>query len=102
MMASRLSRQHESGLATFSVAIAAAGRDGRDRSRGRGGRSDRGKPGSSHEEVLEALAGHLAGPVADEGVQQVAVVGDLTAVRVVDSGLAAWTSAATWSPVMAS
>src|SRR5215472_18057443 len=65
-----------------SVAVTGGGRGGRDRAR-RWGARDRGQAGGGHEEVLDALAGHLAGVVTDEGVQQVAVVGDLVAVGVV-------------------
>src|SRR5262249_51499539 len=59
---------------------------GRGRARARRGAGDRGQAGGGHEEVLHALAGHLAGVVAGKGVQQVAVVGDLVAVGVVDHG----------------
>src|SRR6266851_348076 len=62
----------------------AAGRGGGDRTGGRAGY--RGEAGSGHEEVLEALAGDLAGVVAGEGVQQVAVIGHLVAVRVAEHG----------------
>src|SRR3954447_13145326 len=53
-------------------------------------RGGRGRPGEHRqvrrgdEEVLYALAGHDTGPVADECVEKVAVVGDLAAVRVAD------------------
>ena len=40
----------------------------------------RGEAGGGHEEVLDALAGHLACVIVSEGVQRVAVVGDLLAV----------------------
>src|SRR6516164_9604768 len=83
------------GRLAVSVAVAVGGRGGRDRARRRGAR-DRGQAGGGDEEVLDALAGHLASAVASEGVQQVAVVGDLLAVGVVDHGELAGCSAGGW------
>jgi hypothetical protein len=40
--------------------------------------------GSGDEEVLDALAGHLAGRVVDEGVEEMTVVADLVAVGISD------------------
>src|ERR1700745_3243292 len=77
-------RARGSGELTVSVAESAAGRSGRGRPGWRGGRGDRGKAGGGDEEVLDALAGHLAGGITGEGVQRVAVVGDLVAVDVVE------------------
>ena len=62
-----------------------SGRPGTGAGRGRGP-GDRGEAGGGHEEVLDSLAGDLAGVVVSEGVQQMAVVGDLLAVDVLDRG----------------
>lgn len=61
----------------------AEGRDDTGRRRGGGYRGD---PGRDHEEILEVLAVHLPWPVISEDVEQVAVVGDLAPVGVVDHG----------------
>src|SRR5580693_3371820 len=74
------------GQLMVSVAEAAACRSGRGRPGWRRGAGDRGEAGGGDEEVLDALAGHLAGVVVGEGVQRVAVVGDLAAVDGVDHG----------------
>ena len=50
------------------------------------GPGDRREAGGGHEEALHSLAGHLAGLIVSEGVQQVPVVGDLVAVDVHDRG----------------
>jgi hypothetical protein len=63
-----------------------AGRSGRGRARRCRGAGDRGEAGGGHEEALHSLAGHLAGLIVGEGVQQVPVVGDLVAVDVHDRG----------------
>src|SRR5580698_3463823 len=71
-----------SGSGQLAVSVTdAAGGGGGGRSRS-GGRAYRGQAGGGHEEVLDALAGHLVGVVVSEGVQRVAVVGDLAAVGV--------------------
>src|SRR5260370_27035931 len=69
-----------------AVAVTVARRSGRDRAGRCRGTADGGEAGGGHEEVLDALAGYLVGVVVDEGVQQVAVVGDLVAVGVVEHG----------------
>src|ERR1700733_14763644 len=75
-----------SGSGQLAVSVAGtAGGGGGGRSRG-GGRAYRGQAGGGHEEVLDALAGHLVGVVVSEGVQRVAVVGDLVAVSVHEHG----------------
>src|ERR1700685_3163620 len=73
-----------SGQRAVSV-VNAAGGGGGGRSRS-GGRAYRSQAGGGHEEVLDALTGHLAGVVVSEGVQRVAVVGDLVAVGVHEHG----------------
>src|SRR5580692_1013630 len=73
-----------SGRLAVSVTGAAGGRGG-SRSRSGGG-GYRGQAGGGHEEVLDALAGDLVGVVVSEGVQRMAVVGDLVAVGVAEHG----------------
>jgi hypothetical protein len=46
----------------------------------------RGQARGGHEEVLEALSRYLAGLIVGEGVKEVAVVGDLVAVDVIEHG----------------
>src|ERR1700677_1564133 len=73
-------------LAVSVAAVTAAGRGSRGGDRRGRGPGGRGEAGGGHEEVLDALAGDLAGVIVGEGVQQVPVVGDLVAVDVHDRG----------------
>src|ERR1700691_1025849 len=70
-------------LAVSVVNAAGVGGGGRSRS---GGRAYRGQARGGHEEVLDALTGHFVGVVVSEGVQRVAVVGDLAAVGIHEHG----------------
>src|ERR1700760_4232127 len=70
------------GAGAIAVPTGRAGgshRAGRGRATGELSQTRRG-----HEEVLDSLAGHLARVIVDEGVQRVAVVGDLLAVDVAE------------------
>src|ERR1700688_196429 len=70
------------GLA-ISVAVDATGPRGGGRGRRRRRTADSGYSRRGYEKVLHSLTGYLAGAVADERVEKVALVGNLGAVGVV-------------------